>query len=502
MAKEAFRYSVGLSVAILLTNAAAEDAEQQADAAPGVAVYCPELDGGASCGETGILDALKKMDDLAASAITDLSPDSLAKCRVLIVPDVYQLGKGGQDWNEAVPKFGRDGGGVLYSFHCPAMPPESVFPEIVKGFRRHFPRKLSAVIPHPITFMVVPFETSYADHRDLTPGGRAQVLLKCAEGEPIAVAGSVGKGRVFVSGIVLGFGPGSEKEPEGDELRLLRQSVLWLAHKHNFVEQEAKDRILRGVVSASWRQPEQLPIVVSAFVPDSMRKGAATATIELKDPAGKAIASETVQIDLSHEPEFDDFNYYMGYFTPEFVERMTKAGRAKSDSLIFTPLLYYPGLTEEFFREYGPFVDGVIFHFRADSGPASYIQGYDPSSFQDYAECMRTEMRQVRKLAGTEPVICGFYIWYTRGGWGVHYREGTRRFAESDIRAGKVPGPILETHTAMDALLKVCLAHEYADAMRVYGLGIRHPAYRAMGAMIRDWQEREIPWGLRAENGK
>ena len=655
-----------------------------------VAIYNPELDGGASCGEKGILDALKKMPDLAASVIPDLSEDSLAKHRVLVVPDVYRLGKGGEGWEESLPKFVKAGGGIFYSFHCPAMRPETVFPEIVEKFQRHFPRKLSAVLPHPITFMMAPFETSYADHRDLTPGGAAQVLLRCAEGEPLAVAGSVWKGRVLVSGVVLGFGPASEAEPEGDELRLLRQGILWLAQRDDFVEEEAKRGILRVAVPRSWRQPERLPISIRASVPDGMREGSASASIELSDPAGKTVRSETVEIDLSQElktgepagnpqatPEagfvvlesttgfetgdlpdgdyglalkmrsvgaeveesrtvrlrgqaaardeqrnakvrerisgmaikfefhqgfsimedpsthlpfikamrerefgayefmphgfiwteemfevfeqflktakdadfpvwamltpypthktiteapdkgrgyyfktverfgelaakydnfvgysFDDFNYYMGYFTPEFVERMTKAGRDKSDSLLFTPLLYYPGLTEEFFREYGPFIDGVVSHFRAESRPASYIEGYDGSSFQDYRECMRTEMQRVRKLAGTEPVICGIYIWYTRAGWGVHYREGARRFTEGHIRAGKVPGHVLETHTAMDALLKVCIAHDYADAIRVYGLGIRHPAYRVMGAMIRDWKERKSPWGQRAKGGK
>jgi len=670
--------------------ASAEDVTGRTGAAVAVAIYSPELDGGASCGETGILEALKKMKDLEATAISELSADSLAKYRVLIVPDVYRLGKGGEGWQESLPKFVKGGGGILYSFHCPAMRPENVFPEIVEEFHRHFPRKLSAVIPHPITFMMVPFETSYADHRDITPGEAAQVLLRCAKGEPLAVAGPAGRGRVFVSGAVLGYGPGSEAEPEGDELRLLRQGILWLAHRDRFVKEEAKGGVMRAVVPEAWRQSKRLPVAIRAFVPDGMREGSASAEIELKDPAGKAIESEAVEIDLSQElkigeagpdelsaqragfvvlesktdfetqdlpdgdygliikmkslgvevqesctvrlrgqaaardeqrnaevrrrisgtaikfefcqgfpimkdtsthlpfikairerafdayefmphgfiwteevfkifeqflktakdvdfpvwatlgpypthetiteaPDkghgyylrtverfgelaarydnlvgytFDDFNYYMGYFTPEFVEQMTKAGRAKANALLFTPLLYYPGLTEEFFHEYGPSIDGVIFHFRAGSRPASYIPDYDMSSFQDYAECMRTEMRRVRELAGTEPVICGIYIWYTRSGWGVDYREGPKRFTEDQIRTGKVPRAVFETHTALDALLKVCLAHEYADALRVYGLGIRHPAYGVMGAMIRNWEERKVPWGYRLKSGK
>lgn len=199
---------------------------------------------------------------------------------------------------------------------------------------------------------------------------------------------------------------------------------------------------------------------------------------------------------------FDDFVYYMSYFTPDFVKEMTEAGRAEADSLLFTPLMYYPGLTRQFFREYGPYVDGVIFHYRAGSNPASYIEDYDPSSFQDYAECMRAELRRVRKVADSEPVICGIYIGYSRGGWGVHFREGRRRFTENGISKGKVPWRVFEAHTVIDALLKLSIAHEYTDAIRVYGLGIRHPAYRVMGTMIQYWQERNIPWGFRFESKK
>lgn len=119
-------------------------------------------------------------------------------------------GRGGQD---ALRSFNRRGGGIFYSFHSPAMPPQSLFPQIVKGWRRHASLLIKEIVPHQVTFMVVPFRTSYSDHRDIEPGGGARVLLRCGEGRPVAVAGVVGKGRVLVSGVVLGFGAGDETEP-------------------------------------------------------------------------------------------------------------------------------------------------------------------------------------------------------------------------------------------------------------------------------------------------
>jgi len=192
---------------------------------------------------------------------------------------------------------------------------------------------------------------------------------------------------------------------------------------------------------------------------------------------------------------FDDFMYYLGYFTPRFIAQMTNAGRAKADSLIFQPLMYYPSITAQFFQDYGPYIDGIIFHYRAGSKPGGYIDGYDPSDFHDYADCMGAEMQHVRKLAGSEPVICGIYIWYTRGGWGVHHREGGKEFTEGDFR--RIPRHVGDRHVAMDALLKTCIAHDYADGLRVYGLGIAHPAYAVMGAMVKYWKEKDIPWGHR-----
>ena len=646
--------------------------------ATSVAIYNPETDGGSSCGEKGIFDALSKMRGINPDFVTELSEGSLGEFDVLVVPDVYRLGKKGKGWEDALRAFNKRGGGIFYSFHCPAMPPQSLFPQIVRGFRRHTAPVIPNIIPHQVTFMMVPFRTSYSDHRDIVPGEKAQILMSCEEGKPTAVVGIVGKGRVLVSGVVLGFGGGDEREPEGEELRLLRQGILWLAGR-KFIENEAKKGILRCVVDDWVLQPEPLRVKVKTFVPEGMGKGIASAEIIFSNPGGKRLARESVQIDLSQEPitqmlgpkpgyrllekvvrfetkglkdgnylirarlksmgrkreegytvrlrgemtagdkkrneevrrrirgmtikytftqgfpiekdtsvhlafvravkeagfnafEFyptggfwsdeafkifenllktaqqenlyiwallypppttkalkespdkgrsyyiktverfgelaskyrnfvgytiDDFIYYMSYFTPDFLEKMTAVGRAKADSLLFTPLMYYPGIRKQFFREYGPYIDGVIFHFRADSKPASYIKGYDPSSFEDYAKCMRTELRRVMKLAGSEPVICGFYIWYTRAGWGVHYREGNKRFSEDDIRRGKVDEKLFEKHVCKDACLKLKIAHEYADAVRVYGLGIRHPAYREMGKMIRYWQERKIPWGWR-----
>jgi len=152
----------------------------------------------------------------------------------------------------------------------------------------------------------------------------------------------------------------------------------------------------------------------------------------------------------------------------------------RAPQLAFMPLLYRPGITPSFRERYGPCIDGIVFHFRAESDPAGYIPGYDPKSFDMYAEVMRQEFSRVREVMGDKAVLAGIYIWYYKGGWGVMTPDGEN------------PD---EAHVVRDAVQKVVVAHQYADGIRIYGLGIDHPAYTGMGEQFRRWQEIGDPWG-------
>lgn len=176
----------------------------------------------------------------------------------------------------------------------------------------------------------------------------------------------------------------------------------------------------------------------------------------------------------------DDFSNDLGFFTPELLATMVGRQRELAPELAFMPLLYRPGITPSFRERYGPYVDGIVFHFRAESDPASYIPGYDPKSFDMYAEVMRQEFSRVREVMGDKTVLAGIYIWYYKGGWGVMTQDG---------------GNPDEAHIVRDAVQKADIAHQYADGIRIYGLGIDHPAYTGMGEHFRRWQESQDAWG-------
>ncbi|MGD9495126.1 MAG: hypothetical protein AB7Y46_02330 [Armatimonadota bacterium] len=176
----------------------------------------------------------------------------------------------------------------------------------------------------------------------------------------------------------------------------------------------------------------------------------------------------------------DFFPYNAGFFTPEMMAEMARRWRAICPNLAFVPLLYYGSITPELFETRGEFLDGIVFHFRANSYPHAYIPGYDPKNFDMYGDVMRYELKRVRQIAGDHPLICGIYIWYYQGGWGV---------LTPDERNPS------EEHIVRDAVQKLQIAHEYADGIRVYGLGIDHAAYQAMAPLLQAWQEAGEDWG-------
>ncbi len=108
----------------------------------------------------------------------------------------------------------------------------------------------------------------------------------------------------------------------------------------------------------------------------------------------------------------DDFSHNFRFFKPEVMAEMARRWRAICPRLMFLPLLYHPGVSERFFKDYGPYVDGIVYHFRAESYPPAVIPAYDPKNFEMYGDVMRHELEKVRQMAGKHVVICGIYVWY------------------------------------------------------------------------------------------
>ncbi|MBT4814906.1 MAG: hypothetical protein HON70_04365 [Lentisphaerae bacterium] len=174
------------------------------------------------------------------------------------------------------------GGGVVFNHHsCGRRKPTTLFPEIaVKVVDR---REDTALVvqdsSHPIAAgLPERFRHAYNDHLHLTPGPQGSVIIVDAEAAPVTIAGGVDAGRVVFNGGLPGYryDPVSfaqgEAKPEGAELRLLVNSLMWaaagrattldagrIAASRNRVEKELKLADLENLLpSADWFGTEML----------------------------------------------------------------------------------------------------------------------------------------------------------------------------------------------------------------------------------------------------
>ena len=224
----------------------------------------------------------------------------------------------------------------------------------------------------------------------------------------------------------------------------------------------------------------------ATFLPPSGKRELAA----LDADRGRALYREAFQrlarLSLEH-PHFigitiDDFDYNLGFFSPEFCAELAAICRSGNPDLAFMPLMYWRSISPGFVKRYEPYIDGIVFHFRAGSDPPSYLPGYDPKSFDDYRQVLHYELSRVRRMLGGKTLICGFYQWYYKGGWGVMTPDG------------KNPS---DEHQCADVLQKYEVAHEYADGVRLYGLGIDYAVYDTLRDTVARWREEGSPWGWR-----
>lgn len=276
------------------------------------------------------------------------------------------------------------------------------------------------------------------------------------------------------------------KEPE--RLRPFMEAIrargftAWDQHAHGRIwTDEAFESLERSIEVAA----EVGLDVWATLSPPSGCEEIARWPLEQREEYYYATAERFARLAAEH-PNFvafgcDDFlPYNRRFFTPEMLAEMARRWRAICPNLAFVPLLYYRSISEEFFETRGDSIDGIVFHYRADSYPYEYIPAYDPKNFEMYGDVMRYELKRVRQIAGEHPVICGIYIWYYQRGWGV---------LTPDER-----NPT-EEHIVRDAAQKLEIAHDFADGVRVYGLGIEHPAYAAMQERLERWEAEPSAWG-------
>lgn len=96
----------------------------------------------------------------------------------------------------------------------------------------------------------------------------------------------------------------------------------------------------------------------------------------------------------------DDFSYDKATFTPAYMQAMIGAAHRINPRLAFVPCLYYDHITRELAEKYRPFVDGILFPYRHESGKRNLSQW----------DTLEAELGRVRERFGNDrPVFLDVY---------------------------------------------------------------------------------------------
>ncbi|MGC9317720.1 MAG: glycoside hydrolase family 20 zincin-like fold domain-containing protein [Armatimonadota bacterium] len=186
-------------------------------------------------GSTSIMEALQRRDGLDVAPLWDISPETLAPCEVVVMPQPRSGGMIGEREARLLREFVADGGGLIATHDAVGYRglPAPV-PEVCTGGADHVREQTWTVIAeHPLAADIPPgteLTHGYYDHVLLDPGDAGTVVATDAARRPVVVCGEHGEGRYVAAGLAIGLAPDdSDAPPSEHELRLLLNAVRWCA---------------------------------------------------------------------------------------------------------------------------------------------------------------------------------------------------------------------------------------------------------------------------------
>jgi len=189
-----------------------------------IGVYDPLACGGEGASVGGLIRGLNR-HGYQAECMTDLHMLTLLQYDVVYLSDMHSPGNVQPDWRKTISTFIKSGGSVLQTWH------HHILGEVGVGIKRVYNSRRMHVKPgHPAVEGVSDFDALFRDHIIERVGPKGVVLIENDAGQPVAVAGKLGKGKVISTGLALAIpNGGSSSPPRGAELVLLRAFLAWLA---------------------------------------------------------------------------------------------------------------------------------------------------------------------------------------------------------------------------------------------------------------------------------
>jgi GNAT superfamily N-acetyltransferase len=185
-------------------------------------------------GSQGIIGALRKMEGVEVKTAKALSQVMLGPCQVFVLPQIRGRGYTSAEL-KALRGWVRKGGRLLLTHDAVGFRGhEPPFPELARGVGnvRGVKFKFAQVeVDGWKSPSGGPFETTYYDLVTMSCGPAGTVVARAVggKGEPAAVLGAVGKGRVFATGVAIGLAlDNTDAPPTPGEVRMLRAALRWL----------------------------------------------------------------------------------------------------------------------------------------------------------------------------------------------------------------------------------------------------------------------------------
>lgn len=182
-----------------------------------IGVYDVNGAGGRGSTVSGIVRRLKA-EGWDVEPFVDLSLMSLVQYDIVYLSDMHKPGPSPKDGPRNVLAYVEAGGSVLQTWH------HHILGAVSTGVKRVYgERDMVVKAGHPAVAGIQDFRAAYKDHIIEKVGPEGTVIIENESGQPVAVAGKIGKGKVVSTGLSLNI-PGVNPR----ELKLTAAFFGWL----------------------------------------------------------------------------------------------------------------------------------------------------------------------------------------------------------------------------------------------------------------------------------